>query len=340
MSKRSLWSDYIDHQLSQFQGVRIDSQALDETQREANESIRIRIKDNQIVRVQKSKDDMEIIRIRGYLALVQDVLSFTKIPDVDFIITLPDFAISYYRQTELSIPVFSFCRSPHDKVLLVPFNRFGKDEIALHLRNITPYTLWHGAENWESVLRQTPEVNARFPWEEKDPRCFFVGHAHDWNGGRVRFAEMSLDNPEYLHGLITWLPVGHEHLAQSRLKDIIGKTLPMVEFPRYKFLMHLDGNTSSERLRNLLALNSVVLKQESPYEEFYFRFLKPYTHFVPVKTDLSDLLTTLEHLRNDDKLCRHIADEGMSFVQNELNYQSVLTYFAELLTEYARLQVR
>ena len=38
---------------------------------------------------------------------------------------------------------------------------------------------------------------------------------------------------------------------------------------RYRFLLHLDGHSSSSRLQFLLATNSAVLKQQSYFWEYY-----------------------------------------------------------------------
>jgi hypothetical protein len=43
------------------------------------------------------------------------------------------------------------------------------------------------------------------------------------------------------------------------------------------------------RLPYLLAGNSVVLKQDSEYFEHFYRDLTAWTHYIPVKSDLSDL---------------------------------------------------
>lgn len=38
-----------------------------------------------------------------------------------------------------------------------------------------------------------------------------------------------------------------------------------------RWLLNLDGHTAAYRLAQLLAVNSLVLKQQSPRREFYYR---------------------------------------------------------------------
>lgn len=44
----------------------------------------------------------------------------------------------------------------------------------------------------------------------------------------------------------------------------------------------------------------MVLKQDSPYYEFFYHDLKPYVHFIPFKRDLSDLIEKVSLLPDDD----------------------------------------
>ena len=54
------------------------------------------------------------------------------------------------------------------------------------------------------------------------------------------------------------------------------------EWWRHKYLLQLDGHTFSNRLQALLLSNSLVLKQESEYVEYYYRALRRWEHYVPI----------------------------------------------------------
>jgi hypothetical protein len=41
---------------------------------------------------------------------------------------------------------------------------------------------------------------------------------------------------------------------------------------RYRYLLNLDGSSASFRLAQLLVVNSLVLKQTSPYIEYFYRW--------------------------------------------------------------------
>ena len=48
-----------------------------------------------------------------------------------------------------------------------------------------------------------------------------------------------------------------------------GEEVPIREHARHKYLLALDGKTGSFRYSRLLYSNSVALKEDSPFEEFW-----------------------------------------------------------------------
>ena len=55
------------------------------------------------------------------------------------------------------------------------------------------------------------------------------------------------------------------------------------------------------RFPYLLAGDSLVLKQESPYYEHFYSKLEPWTHYVPMKRDLSDVVEKVQWARDHDE---------------------------------------
>ena len=55
-----------------------------------------------------------------------------------------------------------------------------------------------------------------------------------------------------------------------------------------RYLLNLDGFTASTRFAKLLAMNSLVMKQESGHLEHYYRSVQPCVHYVPIWTHAED----------------------------------------------------
>ncbi len=64
---------------------------------------------------------------------------------------------------------------------------------------------------------------------------------------------------------------------------------------RWRFQLNTDGHTASSRLGHLLGINSVVLKERSPWIEYYYRALVEGKDHVAVKAD--EVLQTIKELR-------------------------------------------
>ncbi len=58
-----------------------------------------------------------------------------------------------------------------------------------------------------------------------------------------------------------------------------------------------------------------VLKVASPsgFRQWYYSELQPWTHYVPVKADLSDLHEQIDWCRTNAEECRRIAAMGQAF---------------------------
>ena len=69
---------------------------------------------------------------------------------------------------------------------------------------------------------------------------------------------------------------------------------------QYKYQINIDGTVAAYRFPYLMAGDSLVLKQDSDYYEHFYKDLVPFTHYVPFKHDLSDLLEKIQWARDHD----------------------------------------
>lgn len=82
---------------------------------------------------------------------------------------------------------------------------------------------------------------------------------------------------------------------------------------RWRFLIDVEGNGYSARLKLLLRCPRVVFIQERRYKEDFFPHLVPWLHYVPVRNDFSDLKQNLLRLLSDPALERMILDAAREF---------------------------
>jgi hypothetical protein len=57
-------------------------------------------------------------------------------------------------------------------------------------------------------------------------------------------------------------------------------TVPFEEHPKFKYLLNCDGIVAAYRLSNLMHINSLILKQDSPWMEYFYRSIRQDEHYV------------------------------------------------------------
>jgi Glycosyl transferase family 90 len=104
----------------------------------------------------------------------------------------------------------------------------------------------------------------------------------------------------------------------------------------YKYVVHVEGHVCAFRLPSDLYSGSVVLFVDCQHRLWFTHLLRPYVHYVPVKRDLSDLLTQIEWCRSHDDECRAIVHNAKVFYDTYLTKQSMLSYLYTTLCDIAR----
>lgn len=92
----------------------------------------------------------------------------------------------------------------------------------------------------------------------------------------------------------------------------------------WRYLIDVEGNGYSARVKFFLFSKRVLFLQSRPYKEWYYQDLKPWTHFVPIRHDLSDLDEKLQIIKNDPKLEEEICNNAFDFAQKNLKKTNAL----------------
>jgi hypothetical protein len=98
----------------------------------------------------------------------------------------------------------------------------------------------------------------------------------------------------------------------------------------------IDGTVAAYRFPYLLAGGSLVFKQDSPYVEHFYGSLREWEHYIPVRSDLGDLLEKIDWARTHDAEARAVAANGVRFARQHLLPKDVVCYHAQLVREWTR----
>jgi Glycosyl transferase family 90 len=219
--------------------------------------------------------------------------------------------------------------------------------------------------NWKEVI---PQYQITYPWKEKISKVVWRGSitgqilnsthkSPRWNmlqkirdlNSQYDIAMKTENIPPFpLDVAATRLPPRHKDWSPylNEVGGLVGGML-MEDFQKYRGILDIDGNSWSSRFGRLLCYNSVVLKVEPSWiDYFYFKDdddgfakLQPWVHYIPVKADLSDLmeLATFVMDPNNDMFLLEMVAQANSWCVRNLNRRRVSTDILNIWERYIQL---
>uniref|UniRef100_A0A803YH59 Glycosyl transferase CAP10 domain-containing protein n=1 Tax=Meleagris gallopavo TaxID=9103 RepID=A0A803YH59_MELGA len=243
-----------------------------------------------------------------------------KMPDVEFFVNLGDWPLEKKKPPQNLHPIFSWCGSSESKDIVMP---------TYDLTDSVLETMGRVSLDMMSV-----QANTGPSWEDKNTTAFWRGR--DSRKERLELVKLSRKYPEIIDAAFTnFFFFKHD----ENLYGPIVKHISFFDFFKYKYQINIDGTVAAYRLPYLLAGNSVVLKQDSIYYEHFYNELQPWKHYIPFKSDLSDLLEKLQWAKEHDEEAKKIAKSGQEFARNNLMGDHIFCYYFKLFQEYSSLQV-
>lgn len=149
-------------------------------------------------------------------------------------------------------------------------------------------------DDWRGLFR---DIKVAYPWESKIRKVVWRGSLSDndaplsstrWRVSKLIYELQSDLYDVGLTGIPSWVS-DRNKIDSSEVGGLKENIEPMTTFQRYMAILDMDGNFHSTRFASLLCYNSIVIKVEPQYVEYFYNNLEPWTHYIPVKGDLSDL---------------------------------------------------
>jgi hypothetical protein len=102
------------------------------------------------------------------------------------------------------------------------------------------------------------------------------------------------------------------------------KRYTLLEHLEYKYLIDIQGNGYSGRLKFLLHSGRLLFIQDRKWKTYYHYELIPFVHFIPVAEDFSDLLMKIEWAENNETESLKIVKNARQFAIVNLDFDTVL----------------
>ena len=214
---------------------------------------------------------------------------------------------------------------------------------------IPDLTFWHERGYYD--VREEIRKSA-IPWRDRIPAAFWRGSSTGPGPiryetfpmlPRFRLCALSLanrDGRQLLDARLSAIVQNNLEEEADRLRELaqslgmLAPRVPPAEFARYRYQIDIDGNTNSWGLLPKLAMGSCILKVQSKYRQWYYRDLRPWEHYIPIRADLSDLEDKILWCREHDDDARYIAETGKRFADG-LVFGTEMARAADLLLEAA-----
>ena len=208
------------------------------------------------------------------------------------------------------------------------------------------------------------DIDFEIDWSDKIDKCVFRGSATGCgitinDNMRLRLAYLSVlwDKKNILDAKLTGpnkkpkVDESVKSFGTIRLNEKgefihkgvhvkIGKQnfMKLEEQSKHKYILNIDGHVKAFRFGNELRMGSVILLVDSPYTLWFQNKLKPYEHYVPVKSDLSDLEKQINWCKQNDDKCEQIAKHALDFYNKYLSKQGTYDYFYNLLNDLGSIR--
>lgn len=266
-----------------------------------------------------------------------------QLPDIEFFVNKRDFPILTRNGTEAynniygdNVPLKSYKFDKYVPILsMCTSDKFADVAIPTHED-------WARIKSTEGVFFPFKCRNYMFKfnlkWEEKKNVAVFRGSNtgcgfNPNNNTRLKLAKLGLSYPQLLNvGITNWnLRIrknkDSEYLQIPDVENLnLVEKLNPEEQSNFKYLINVDGHVSAFRLSLELSMGCCILMVESveKWKIWFTDMLEPYVHYVPVKSDLSDLIDQIKWCQKNDDKCKIIAQNALNFYKKYLTKKGVL----------------
>jgi len=182
----------------------------------------------------------------------------------------------------------------------------------------------------------------------KNPRLHITKINNDWKKNNKYNEKNTIDNVPFLDaGIIRFSSRNRAEngvLKFQKKKILRDKGVELVNFIdhetqiKFKYLIYIEGNSAAYRLSYMLSRNSVILKVESKYMLWFEHLLVPYEHYVPIKSDLSDLADIIKWCKLNDDTCKNIVKNATKFCEKYFTKSYIFDYMENIFKKISNKQ--
>ena len=286
------------------------------------------------------------------------------VPDIEFFINKRDFPVLKKNGTE---PYNHIWNSTDKKLVSHLYDTYSPILSMCSDENEFADILMPTHEDWVRIstlenkyfAKALRPYNTEFnmKWEDKKPIAVFRGSSTGAGvtietNLRLKISYLSslnkkdIDNVPFLDaGITNWCLRPRKLYGKDYLETIDVENLPFktvnkltpLEQSSYKYIIHIDGHVSAFRLSFELSMGSVLLIPKSQWSIWFFKYLQPYVHYVPLDSELNNIYEQIKWCKDNDEECNQIAQNAKQFYTRYLCRDGILDFLQKTLIETHKL---
>jgi hypothetical protein len=304
----------------------------------------------------------------AYWAEMYNMIELTcqkhKVEDVEFFINLRHFPVLKNDFTEPfdnifgnDVPLTSYLYTSYHPILSVSTNdNFGDltypspDDWRLitkeFYRNDCTNDYINDPDQDDSDTSKKSKYHAKISWNNKKDIAYFRDDTSGCgtvpkNNNRLKLVEFSKKYPSLIDAKITQISERDKYNNELQFHTFNDQTLhnksdnsdenDYIFYEKYKYIISIQGYGIDPKLPYYLSLGSLIFRVDGEYNGWYDNLLKPYKHYIPVKKDLSDLVSLIKWAKSHDQTAEKIARNAQIAFKKYFNQNTVTEYWSYLL---------
>ena len=166
------------------------------------------------------------------------------------------------------------------------------------------------------------------PFQTKIPKIVYAGRLH--NSSRFNFLqkrEKTQDQTqrEYFYS---------DAVSKENVVCEKGKWIESQEMVEYKYILDMDGNACTwDATAWKLNSGSILMKVESGWRQWFYDEFHPWTHYVPIADDFSDLQEKYHWCETHPEECETMISNAKDLFQSVYRFSTVVEYSRNTLSK-------
>ena len=232
------------------------------------------------------------------------------------------------------LPNIEFVFNSDDRIAPAALWAYARRKDDTNLWLMPDFGYWSWPETKVGTMKEVQlkgldmEETAGWSWDNKLPKLLWRGATMGLEV-REKLLNVTRDQPWADVKALTWK--NHDSMAND-LKS-------MAEHCQYRYLMHVEGNSYSGRLKYLQACESVIVAHKMDWIQHHHPLMHSggkHQNYVEVDRALDTLAKKIKWLEDDQKRARQIANNNMkTFRERYLTPAAEVCYWRQLIHGWA-----